>query len=146
MNIAAVAVDDVPVKVLSWDFTNVRTFLHDREGVLSEDLNDMEKEYGRYMELVTKNRNVKLPVSPPVDQFWHAHIFFSRDYIDFSQKVMGTYIHHYSALTQEERIKLAPNYELTRQLYREKFGAPDEKWWPSDCICSSCTGPGGGCS
>ena len=131
------------VGALAWDFADVRTFLHDREGVSIDDLNDMEREYGRYMKLVAENRNVKLPVSPPVDQFWHAHILFSRDYTNFSQKMMGTYIHHYPALTQEERIRLAPDYELTRRLYCEKFEVPDEKWWPSDCICSSCTGPGG---
>ncbi len=138
-------VSDTPIASVDWNFSNVKTFLHERECVSLKDLDHLQREYMCYMKLVAENRNIKLPVSPQVDQFWHAHILFSRDYTDFSNRMIGEYIHHYPALSQEDRINLAPNYVLTRQLYHKKFGAPSEKWWPSDCICSSCTGPGGGC-
>lgn len=129
----------------TWDFAGVKKFLHDREGVSHEDLDCLEREYLRYMEIVVENKGMKLPVSPPVDQFWHTHILFSRDYLAFSNALYGDYIHHYPALTEEDRVRLAPNYAVILAKYEEKFGRPDERWWPRDCICSSCTGPGGGC-
>jgi hypothetical protein len=126
--------------IQSWNFSPVKIFLREREGVDEETIVSLDKEYKRYMEIVAQNRHLKLPVSPPVDQFWHTHILFTRDYTNFSHQACGNYIHHQPAITETERLALAPAYKVILKIYEEMFGFPDEEFWPRDCICSSCTG------
>lgn len=74
------------------------------------------------------------PVSPSdaVDQVWHLHLLYTRDYWEvFCPKVLGRPLHHGPALGGvREGGKFAEWYERTRASYRRFFGEPPAEFWP----------------
>ena len=105
----------------------------------------MEREYRRFITLVAAFPGEKFPISNAVDELWHAHLLFSRDYEAFSRSVRpeGGMIHHQPTLNDAERDALKPRYfDGTLARYKEVFQEePPAEFWPSaDAeICWSCT-------
>ena len=73
-------------------------------------------------------------VSKPIDPFWHAHILFTKSYMNFSNKVMGGYMHHEPLNTNNpEQLKnVSALWSYTLRLLPEMFSYIDPVFWPND--------------
>ena len=75
------------------------------------------------------------PVTPSeaVDQAWHLHLCYSRDYWQrFCPEVLGRELHHGPTKGgPAERDKHFEQYALTLRSYEEIFGSPPEDIWPA---------------
>ena len=134
--------------VESRDFSVVRDFMVSRQDYGPEQVEEMEKEYKRYIAICAVNATKKepLPISASVDPFWHAHILHTEDYIDMSNQLGSVYFHHTPA-AGDELVELEPAYNKMLNIYEKNFGKPSEKFWPQfDQICGlsgcSCSGTG----
>jgi len=128
---------------LSWDLSKPKEFLVLRQEMNPNFVDRMEKEYRRYIACVATNPSDKLPISNAVDELWHAHILFTKDYAKMSKALKGAYIDHIPTLSEEERAALEPFYfDVTLERYRQVFKEdPPQEFWPSESgsICWSCT-------
>lgn len=75
------------------------------------------------------------PVTPSeeVDEVWHLHLTYSRDYWDvWCKKVLGAPLHHDpSRGGQVEDSRFRVQYAETLALYERYFGLPPEAYWPA---------------
>lgn len=78
------------------------------------------------------------PVTPSdqVDQAWHLHLTYTRDYWDvFCAEVLEKPFHHEPTQGDEsERIKFFNWYAQTLTAYRNIFGEPPQDIWPTTAI------------
>lgn len=125
-------VDGMLQEVRKWEFPHVREHLKFEHGLSDQDTLKLENEYKKFMSaLVSEKRYGEMPISEPVDQFWHTHILFTRDYTRFCQAVAGEYIHHTPTSSTAERHSLENAYEsVTVPTLTQHFGKLDETLWP----------------
>lgn len=133
----AVAGTQVREEIAGWDFTMLRLYL-EKEGV--EDIEAKLVEYQRYMELNARFPDRLMPMSPPIDPVWHAHILITRDYRRFCEQAVGFFVEHKPCFDDEELERLMPDYlNNTLALYAEVFGEPaPAEYWPQTCVCKCC--------
>ena len=83
------------------------------------------QEYKRFCYLACAAGHEVTP-SDAVDQVWHLHLTYSRDYWDeFCPKVLGMDLHHGpTAGGQVERTRYYDQYAETFRSYEEAFGEP----------------------
>ena len=76
----------------------MRYRLKEKTGWNDDKMDKVVKEYFRFIQLVTlySNGEIDQEVTPShdIDETWHNHMLFSRDYFKFCDKVAGTYLHH----------------------------------------------------
>lgn len=88
-------------------------------------------EYRRFLYLMLKS-NRPLTPSNAVDQAWHLHITYTRNYASFCAKVMpnGLFLHHEPSQGGiEEAVKFWEQYQMTLGRYQFIFGdAPKDIW------------------
>ena len=77
------------------------------------------------------------PIAPSgyVDEAWHLHMLFTKEYIDFSKKVGKAVILHVPLINDaiEEKQNLKDFYKQTIEAYMEIFGGSvDQSFWPID--------------
>ncbi|ESQ75386.1 hypothetical protein [Asticcacaulis sp. AC402] len=94
------------------------------------------EEYKRYIYLVCISGTVLTP-SEDVDQAWHLHLIYTRDYWDrFCDRTLGRRIHHSpteGGVTEDSRYLDA--YRRTLELYESEFGTPPPiSIWPSPAL------------
>lgn len=74
------------------------------------------------------------PVTPSeeVDEIWHLHLTYSRDYWDvWCARVLGRALHHDpTAGGPVEHSRYRAQYAETLALYESYFGPPDARFWP----------------
>lgn len=91
------------------------------------------EEYRRFLFLAMVAGHMAVP-SVAVDQAWHLHLTYSRDYWDrLCGEVIGTPLHHGpTAGGSEEGRHYAEYYAETLASYERLFGElPPERIWPS---------------
>jgi hypothetical protein len=91
------------------------------------------QEYKRFVRLAVTDSETVSP-SDAVDQAWHLHLTYSRQYWDqFCVGVLGRPLHHHpSAGDAAARRRCIADYERTLMLYREVFGEPPPSdIWPA---------------
>jgi hypothetical protein len=92
------------------------------------------EEYRRFIYLMCIG-DEELTPSDEVDQVWHLHLAYSRDYWDeFCAKVLNRPLHHGpTAGGPRERSRYEAHYGRTLALYQHVFGAlpPPDIWPPS---------------
>lgn len=84
-------------------------------------------QYRRYLYIKKKyGLHLVLPPSVEIDQVWHTHILFTRDYIAFCDKVFGEYAHHVPHLGLEARTQaeLEQHFAITQALHIQEYGEP----------------------
>lgn len=58
-----------------------------------------------------------------IDECWHNHILYTKDYTQDCLAIYGNYLHHQPADESEpELIKLAAEFAKTKELYLAEFG------------------------
>ncbi|MEM7700305.1 MAG: hypothetical protein AAF251_00065 [Pseudomonadota bacterium] len=91
-------------------------------------------EYKRFCHLArTAEPGQQVTPSDAVDQAWHLHLTYSRDYWDvFCPQVLGAPLHHGpTAGGHVERNRYYDQYAATLKAYEEAFGeAPPADIWP----------------
>lgn len=93
------------------------------------------EEYRRFVFIAVAGGHPVAP-SDAVDQVWHLHLLYTRDYWEeFCPKVLGRSLHHGPARGGvREGGTLADWYGRTRASYREFFGAPPADLWPENPV------------
>lgn len=128
-------------KALNWNLDKPKAFLINRQGKNSAHVDLIAKEYLRYLGIIAAYPTDRFPVSEEVDEMWHTHILFTRDYRKMSLIIRGEYINHDPILTEADRLALEPYYHKgTLIRYREIYGEPAPRWlWPLEggAICWS---------
>jgi hypothetical protein len=124
----------------TWNLDRVSARLRERFGWSGGFAAQVELEYRRFMALESSANGKSLGMRGPVDDFWHEHILFTRDYAEFCLAVSGKFIHHEPAEPQGGRG--IDSYGLTLTLLERKFGPVARNVWPSlgaaDCGTDAC--------
>jgi hypothetical protein len=89
------------------------------------------EEYKRFCFLAVA-AGFEVTPSDPVDQAWHLHLLYSRDYWDrFCPEVLGCKLHHGPTKGgPEERGRHFEQYAATLKAYEATFGPPPADIWP----------------
>lgn len=126
---------------LNWDLTKPKEFMVKREGKEPSYVEIVAKQYLRYLGIIAAYPADRFPVSEPVDEMWHTHILFTRDYRKMSDAVRGEYINHDPVITDADRQPLMPYYHKgTLVRYRQLYGTAAPRYiWPvvNGAICWS---------
>ena len=59
-----------------------------------------------------------------IDEFWHHHILYTKNYLRDCQQIFGHYLHHQPAKPGENDGELADHYARTKELYLLEFKQP----------------------
>lgn len=98
------------------------------------------EEYRKFLFLASllhgsSDANVGLAPSKIVDEFWHAHVLFTRKYFKDCDEFLGRYLHHSPELTPGPESKSADAYKNTLDFYSEVFQtAPPPAIWPKQDV------------
>jgi hypothetical protein len=84
-------------------------------------------EFKRYIALVTLGYDDLGMHSQEIDEVWHAFILFTREYIEFCQRVNGHIIHH-NPKTSRNGESQSPSASTFREAYTANFGPLPEMW------------------
>jgi hypothetical protein len=89
------------------------------------------EEYKRFCFLAVVSPTPVTP-SEAVDEVWHQHLIYSKDYWDlWCGTVLQTTLHHDPTPGgPEAQRRYHRQYAETLALYERYFGQPDEAWWP----------------
>lgn len=81
------------------------------------------EEYKKFMFLVITHGGAA--PSDPIDQVWHQHILYTKDYHEFCMHFAGRFLHH-----SPDRFKGASStiYADTLENYEDHFGKPNDIW------------------
>ena len=86
-----------------------------------------EEIYRRWVFLVRKHEESRMPPSNDIDGFWHAHILHTYSYAEFCDRVFGYFLHHNGGFgtkdeAEFEELRVASNG--TREFYEAEYGEP----------------------
>jgi len=76
----------------------------------------------------------QFPIAPSgfVDEVWHLHMLFTREYLETCKNLKGNVIVHVPLIENSvsEKENLQEFYQKTVQLYEKTFGKREEACWP----------------
>ena len=102
------------------DISFEQKMLESNLGWSKDYLNRTITEYKKLMYLAAVYRNIA--PSDPIDQVWHQHILYTKDYRTFCERYMGFFLNH-----NPERFNFSPKsddvdiYKITLDYYRKEF-------------------------
>jgi hypothetical protein len=129
----------------SWDFSPIRQRLTGLGTYVADKVGLVEVEYKRFIAICVAYATPKNPtvISAQVDEYWHAHVLFTRNYREMSKAMGFEYLDHEPA-SDADSAKLELGYLRTMELYRRHFGEPNKEFWPE--YAQICGGSGCSCS
>jgi len=120
------------------------------EGWSREKADAVEREYRRFLCLMTAFPDEQLAPLVDVDTFWHYHILDTMKYASDCQQAFGYFLHHYPYLglggEDDQQVRVDTG-ERTRTLYEAMFGeamglGPCEPVRTDTVATAWCAGPG----
>jgi|GEM_PF-2929878 len=81
-------------RVINLDLGFVAKSLVDRRGWNPADASDAVLRYKRFLLLILRHPDKTLAPAPDIDEAWHSHILFTRQYMRDTESVFGGYLHH----------------------------------------------------
>lgn len=89
-------------------------------------------EYRRFCFLAVASERQITP-SEEVDEVWHMHLTYSRDYWDiWCREVLRAPLHHDPTQgSRADQARFRNQYAATLAFYETFFGPPDAKYWPA---------------
>ena len=111
---------------------------YEKENDAGDETDNLLKEYLRFMQIKIAESDTsdkKVAPSKKIDEFWHAHILSTKEYMAFCERYNdGVYIHHDPSMQD-----VPERYTLLWKKYAEKFGsAPNNaSIWPTDNLIES---------
>ncbi len=90
------------------------------------------REYGRFCLMATAGIGAVTP-SEEVDEVWHLHLTYSRDYWEmWCPVVLGVPLHHNPTRGgPAEQARFRTQYAATLAVYEQFFGPPPVPYWPA---------------
>jgi hypothetical protein len=89
---------------------------------------DAEVEYRKYMTLPLFGGGTHAMFSAEVDEIWHAHLLFSRNYMQFCQDVFGFFLHHEPTTEKRDEGNLRHAWTRFADHYEALFGELSYLW------------------
>lgn len=87
------------------------------------DAKHCEQLYKNFLILIKKYPHDHLVPSRDIDEFWHNHILYTKNYHQDCLKIFGHYLHHEPASNEDDEAdNLVNNYLKTKQYYFDTFG------------------------
>ncbi len=80
--------------------------------------------YKNFLILLKQHHPETLVPTREIDEFWHNHILYTKNYYSDCLTIFGYYLHHEPASPLEDPQKLAKDYLKTQQYYLEMFNQP----------------------
>ena len=77
--------------------------------------------YKNFLYLQKKHFPFLLVPTREVDECWHNHILYTKNYFHDCYSIFGHYLHHQPASPSDNPNKLIEAFEKTKQLYLEEF-------------------------
>lgn len=115
--------------IQSYNFDHVRERIV-RKKLLSEDIVDEAiAEYKRYMTMNARTSDRLTMFSEPIDEVWHQHILFTRDYANFCEKAVGHFVHHDPMTPEQQRKGRKERAERFYEMYVESFHTLPSAIW-----------------
>lgn len=68
----------------------------------SEQLDELESKYLQFLMLCKNESRIKHEPDKDVDQYWHAHILYTKKYAEDCQRYFGYFLHHLPNTTSTE--------------------------------------------
>jgi uncharacterized protein (TIGR04222 family) len=109
----------------------LRRQLRERTGWSAAEADAAILEYLRFCAIAAE-RGGRVTPSPAIDEVWHLHLTYTRDYwLDFCPHRLGFALHHQPAFGDAgEAQRLRDDYAETLHAYAGRFGMPPTRWWP----------------
>jgi hypothetical protein len=82
--------------------------------------------YKNFLFLLKKHKPEALVPSRQIDEFWHNHILYTKNYVDDCMQIFGQYQHHQPASPGEDKVQMVNDYLKTKQYYLQEFKQPLE--------------------
>lgn len=100
--------------------------LIDREKWSQEAAKEAVRRYKNFLILLLKYPQETLAPALDIDEAWHNHILFTREYSDDCQKIFSGYLHHSPSRNSgpEEKQKMEDAQLRTSDLYIQEFNEP----------------------
>ncbi len=116
--------------------TRPRQYIIERNGYDEVTADQALAEYRKFIALTVAHPGVNLPTCKEVDDFWHAHILCSHDYLAMCETLGVAYIHHNPCLKSEDGTIVGCYNRDTLGLYRGHFGEPHAFWTADQELCN----------
>ena len=126
-------------RVASLDLSRVEARLRQEKTLPPETVAAAVDEYRKFLALAAVERKPLGMLSTWVDEVWHAHLLFTRQYARDCAAVIGHFLHHTPALP--EAPVASEDERRFRRAYRERFGALHSLW--SSTVATGTCGSGG---
>lgn len=113
-------------KILNLDLSLVKLRLIDREHWNEKDAAEAVRRYKNFLVLIAKYPDHLLAPAPDMDEAWHTHILFTREYTQACEEIFGGYLHHTPAQSSrpEEKERMETAQQHTADLYQKEFNEP----------------------
>lgn len=133
------------MSLVNIDLVNVRlSVLKENPEWTSTHLDLVENEYRKWLTLAAHYPDIKLLPAPDVDQFWHAHILHTKQYVEDCNRLFGKYMHHEPFHNLSEKDADDAKYDYSRMLstYEKHFNQKPNAIWmgnhDDECRVSNC--------
>lgn len=112
--------------ILNLDLSLIQLRLIEREHWEKEDALEAIRRYKNFLILIIKYPDYLLAPAPDMDEAWHNHILFTREYTQACEEIFGGYLHHAPAQSSsfEEKKKMESAQQHTAELYQQEFKEP----------------------
>lgn len=80
--------------------------------------------YKNFLYLQKKHESSTLVPTRQIDEFWHNHILYTKQYMYDCERIFGYYLHHEPASPFDETTSLVNDFLRTKEYYLAEFGEP----------------------
>jgi hypothetical protein len=113
------------LKIKNLDLVYLEKRLVDRNRWSEEEAKETVRRYKNFLLLLLKYPDETLAPAPDIDEAWHNHILFTREYMRDSEAIFGSYLHHTpSQEGEEEKLVMKEAQRLSADLYIREFNEP----------------------
>jgi len=112
------------------DLAYLEKRLMDRQGWTAKNAKEAVRRYKNFLILILRYPDRVLAPALDIDEAWHSHILFTREYFRDCEIVFGGYLHHtpfqFSGQNsgEEEKKAMEKAQSLTSDLYIQEFNEP----------------------
>jgi hypothetical protein len=95
------------------------------EGWTYQECERIEWKYKMFLKLIYLYPKENIVPDKEIDIFWHYHILDTRDYIAVTNRIFGSYIHHYPYFGlngEDDKKDLLSCFTKTESLFKKHFG------------------------
>lgn len=116
--------------IWDYDFSFIKERIEESNALSKDKIDEAITEYKKFMTVLRLKYGQIAMSSPIVDEIWHTHILFTRNYQDFCKSVFGEFIHHEPVAGKDKTTEQKPSKRLENffNSYQEVFGQPPAIW------------------